>query len=52
MVMLECYTSWVLARWGKTKNYKIGICCFSTNNPALGSKNKDWLWLRIRIMFL
>jgi hypothetical protein len=28
---------------GKTKDYKIGICCFSTKHAALRSKNKDWL---------
>jgi hypothetical protein len=27
-------------RWGQTKDYKIGICCFSA---ALRSKSKDWL---------
>jgi hypothetical protein len=21
---------------------KVGICCFSANHAALGSKNKDW----------
>ena len=28
---------------GQTKNYKIGICCFSTEHTALRRKNKDWL---------
>ena len=28
---------------GQTKNYKIGICCFSTKHSALRSKNKDLL---------
>jgi hypothetical protein len=28
---------------GKTKDYKIGICCFSAKNAALRSKSKDWL---------
>jgi hypothetical protein len=27
----------------QTKNYKIGICCFSSKNPALRSKSIDWL---------
>ena len=27
----------------QTKDYKIGICCFSTKHAALRSKNKDWL---------
>ena len=26
-----------------TKDYKIGICCFSTKNTALRNKSKDWL---------
>jgi hypothetical protein len=28
---------------GQTKNYKIGICCFSAKQPALRRKSKDWL---------
>jgi hypothetical protein len=27
----------------QSKDYKIGICCFSTKNAALWSKSKDWL---------
>jgi hypothetical protein len=27
----------------KTKDYKIGICCFSAKNATLRSKSKDWL---------
>ena len=27
---------------GKTKDYKIGICCFSVKHAALRSKSKDW----------
>jgi len=30
-------------RLGQTKDYNIGICCFSTKHAALRSKNKDWL---------
>ena len=30
---------------GKTKDYKIGICCFSAKHAALRSKSKDWLCL-------
>ena len=30
-------------RSGQTKDYKIGICCFSAKNTALRSKSKDWL---------
>jgi len=26
-----------------TKDYKIGICCFSTKHAALRRKSKDWL---------
>jgi hypothetical protein len=35
-------------RLGQTKDYKIGICCFSAKHVALRRKSKDWL--RIRIM--
>ena len=28
---------------GQTKNYKIGICCFSAKQAALRRKSKDWL---------
>ena len=31
------------SRSGQTKDYKIGICCFSAINPALSTKSKDWL---------
>ena len=30
-------------RSGKTKDLKIGICCFSAKHAALRSKNEDWL---------
>jgi hypothetical protein len=30
-------------RSGKTKDYKIGICCFSTKHTALRRKSKDCL---------
>ena len=30
-------------RSGQAKDYKIGICCFSTKHTALGRKSKDWL---------
>jgi hypothetical protein len=30
-------------RSGHTKDYKIGICCFSSKHTALRRKNKDWL---------
>ena len=30
-------------RLGQTKEYKIGMCCFSAKHAALRSKSKDWL---------
>ena len=30
-------------RLGQTKDYKIGICCFSAKHAALKRKSKDWL---------
>ena len=30
-------------RLGQTKDYKIGICCFSAKHTTLRKKNKDWL---------
>jgi hypothetical protein len=30
-------------RPGQTKDFKIGICCFSTKHAALRRKSKDWL---------
>ena len=30
-------------RSGQTKDYKIGICCFSAKHIALRRKRKDWL---------
>ena len=30
-------------RSGLTKDYKIGICCFSATYAALNRKSKDWL---------
>jgi hypothetical protein len=30
-------------RSGQTKDYKIGICCFSAKQAALRRNNKDWL---------
>jgi hypothetical protein len=31
------------ARSGQTKDYKIGMCCFSAKQAALRRKSKDWL---------
>jgi hypothetical protein len=36
-------------RSGQTKNYKIGMCCFSAKHAALRRKSKTG-WLGIRIM--
>jgi hypothetical protein len=30
-------------RSGQTKDYKIGICCFTAKYAALRRKSKDWL---------
>ena len=30
---------------GQTKDYKIGICCFSAKHAALRRKSKNWLSL-------
>ena len=30
-------------RSGQTKDYKIGICCFSAKHAALRRQSKDWL---------
>ena len=30
-------------RFGQTKDFEIGICCFSAMCAALRRKNKDWL---------
>ena len=31
------------SRSGQTKDYNIGICCFSTKHAVLRRKSKDWL---------
>ena len=39
------------SRSGQTKDYNIGICCFSAKHAVLRRKSKDWpSWLGIRIM--
>ena len=30
-------------RSGQTKDYNIGMCCFSAKHAALRRKSKDWL---------
>ena len=37
-------------RSGQTKDYKIGICCFSAKHAALRRKNKDWLGRNLNTM--
>ena len=31
------------SRSGQTKDYKIGICCFSAKHAALRRRSEDWL---------
>jgi hypothetical protein len=33
----------LLPQVGQTKDYEIGICCFSAKHAALRKKSKDWL---------
>ena len=35
----------IVPQSGQTKDYKIGICYFSTKYAALRRKSKDWLAL-------
>ena len=47
-VMVSVFASSVVdrmfeSRSGQTKDYKIGMCCFSANHTALRGKSKDWL---------
>jgi hypothetical protein len=30
-------------RSGQTKDYEIGICCFSAKHAAIRRKSRDWL---------
>jgi hypothetical protein len=46
--MVRVLVSSVVDRWfeprsGQTKDYKIGICCFSAKHAALRRKSKEWL---------
>ena len=41
--MSKCGSLWFDPRSGQTKDYAIGICCFSTKHVALSRKSKDWL---------
>jgi hypothetical protein len=39
-----CHRLWFGHRSGQTKDYKIGICCFSAKHTSLlRRKSKDWL---------
>jgi hypothetical protein len=47
-VMVCMLASSAVDRWfepqsGQTKDYKIGICCFSAKHAVLRRKSKDWL---------
>jgi hypothetical protein len=47
-VMVSVLASSAVERWfesrsGQTKDYKIGICCFSAKHAPLRRKSKDWL---------
>jgi hypothetical protein len=46
--MVSVFTSSVVdrvfeLRSDQTKDYKIGMCCFSTKHATLRRKSKDWL---------
>ena len=46
--MVSVLASSAVDRWfepwsGQTKDYKIGMCCFSDKHAALRSKSTDWL---------
>ena len=34
---------WFELRLGQTKDYNIGVCCFSAKHETLRGKSKDWL---------
>ena len=42
-LQLETCIGGVMLDSGQTKDYKIGICCFSARHAALRRKSKDWL---------
>ena len=41
VIALSLVDGGVDPRWCQTKDYEIGISCFSTNHAPLRSKNKD-----------
>ena len=47
MLVLSAVDRGFQPRSGQTKDYNIGICCFSAKHSALRRKNKNWLgWNR------
>ena len=51
----ECGRLWVRARFGQSKDHKIGICCFSTNNVSCRGqirKNDKQKYENTNILFL
>jgi hypothetical protein len=43
MLALSVVDRWFEPRSGQTKDYTIGICCFSAKHAALRRKSKDWV---------
>jgi hypothetical protein len=39
----KCQTCLMCVRSGQTKDYQIGICCFSAKHAALRRNSTDWL---------
>ena len=46
MLALSAVDCGFQAQSGKTKEYKIGICCFSTKHAVVRRKKRDWLALK------
>jgi hypothetical protein len=42
LLALSVVNLWFKHHSGRTKNYKIGICCFSAKQTSLKIKNGDW----------
>jgi hypothetical protein len=43
MIATSAVNPGIEPRSDQTKDYKIGICCFSAKHAALRRKSKDWL---------
>ena len=43
VLALSVVDRWFEPRSGQTKDYTIGICCFSAKHAALRRKSKDWV---------